>query len=157
MKYSRLREFSLFHLFTTNTLSLIGSSILHAVLTTRRKSKKAREEDQIVCLRNINHSQYEINESITMILMTGSRYYWDSKPTRCQGKALHPNLQVRHRWGRGAPFPNQLLRCTIRSNQPSRSSLPPGFTHLLIQESKHKFFFFKFTPLSTLIPRWYIV
>ena len=75
MKYSRLREFSLFHLFTTNSLSLIGSSILHAVLTTRRKSKKAREEDQIVCLRNINHGQYEINESITMILMTGSRYY----------------------------------------------------------------------------------
>ena len=34
---------------------------------------------------------------------------------------------------------------------------PSGLTHLKIQESKHKLFFVKLTPVSTLRPRWYLI
>ena len=46
-------------------------------------------------------------------------------------------------------FPNALLR--------KSSFAPDGLTHLQIQESKHKLFFIKFTPVSTLRPRWYLI
>ena len=62
--------------------------------------------------RNISPGQYEINESITIILMMRSRYYWDNKLTWDQGRTLHPSLQVRHQWGggeRSSLVPSQVI------------------------------------------------
>ena len=71
----------------------------------------------------------EINESITIILMMESRYYWDNKQTWDQGRTLHPSLQVRHQWG-GPPFQHPLLR--LPHPFPSAFSiLPPARLHPL--------------------------